>query len=95
MAKFTDLPNELVFTIASFIRKPTDILRLCFAERRSYELIRRLLYENVVFNCVDYPPRLPDKWLRSMSSDIHLFCRCIKQQLKHNERRNRDGPTFK
>ena len=95
MAKFTDLPNELVSTIASFIRKPTDILRLCFAERRSYELIRPLLYENVVFNFVDYPANMPDAWLRSMSSDIHLFCRCIKQQLKHNERKNRDGPTFR
>ena len=95
MAKFTDLSNELVFTIASFIRKPSDILRLCFAERRSYELIRPLLYENVVFNCVDYPTNTPGNWLRSMSYDISLFCRCIKQQLKRNEREKGDGPTFR
>ena len=94
MAKFTDLSNELVFAIACFIRKPADILHLCIAERRSYELIQPLLYENVVFNHFDYPIHTPVHGLRSMSSKISLFCRCIKEQLKENSRRNRDGPAF-
>ena len=80
--------------IASVIRKPADILHLCIAERRSYGLIQALLYENVVFNYVDYSTHIPGKRLRSMSSDIHLFCRFIKQQLKENSRRNKDGPTL-
>ena len=54
MAKFTDLSNELVIAIASFIRKPTDILHLCIAERRSYGLIGPLLYENIVLHHNDY-----------------------------------------
>ena len=94
MAKFTDLSNEIVFAIASLIRKPADILHLCIAERRSYELIQPSLYENVVFNHLDYPNHKPGHGLRSMGSKIHLFCRCIKQQWKENSRRNRDGPDF-
>lgn len=94
MAKFTDLSNELVIAIASFIGKPADILQLCIAERRTYELIQPLLYENVVFNHIHYPNHISGIGSRSMSSKIHLFCRCIKQQLKENSRRNRDGPSF-
>ena len=94
MAKFTDLSNELVIAIASFIGKSADILQLCIAERRSYELIQPLLYENVVFNDIHYPNHISSDVSRGMSLKIHLFCRCIKQQLKENSRRNRDGPTF-
>ena len=94
MAKFTDLSNELVFAITSFIRKPADILQLCLAERRSYELIQPLLYKNVIFNHFDYPNHRSSHGIRSMSSKISLFCQCIKQQLKENSRRNSDGPAF-
>ena len=94
MAKFTDLSNELVFAIASFIRKPTHILQLCLAERRSYGLVQPLLYENVVFNHLDYPNHKSGNGLRSMSSKVHLFRQCIKQRLKENSRRNIDGPAF-
>ena len=94
MAKFTDLSNELVLAIASFIQKPVDILRLCLLERRSYKLVKPLLYENIVFNYVDYPTNIAGRGLRSMSADISLFCRFIKQQLEESSRRNRDGPTF-
>ena len=95
MANFTDLSNELVFAIVSFIRSPVDILQLCFAESRSYELVLPLLYENVVFNYADYPINIPGEGLRSMSSNISLFCRFIKQQLKENSKKNRDGPTLR
>ena len=55
MAKFTDLSNELVIAIASFIRKPADILHLCIAERRSHGIILPLLYENIVLHHLNYP----------------------------------------
>ena len=57
MAKFTDLSNEVVIAIGSFIRKPTDILHLYIAERRSYGLIGPLLYENIVLHHNDYRSR--------------------------------------
>ena len=94
MAEFTDLSNELVIAIASFIRKPADILQLCIAERRSRELIQPLLYGNIVLNHFDYPTHVSGNEMRSMGSNIHLFCRSIKQQLKENSRRNGDSPTF-
>ena len=90
MAKFTDLSNELVLAIASFIRKPADILHLCIAERRSYELVQPLLYETIVFNHIDYPTQAQ---AHKMRSKIHLLCRCIKMQWRENRRRVDDGPS--
>ncbi len=90
MAKFTDLSNELVLAIASFIRKPADIFHLCIAERRSYELVQPLLYENIVFNHIDYPTH---NQARKIRSNIRLLCRCIQIKWRANSRRVNDGPT--
>ncbi len=94
MAKFTDLPNELVIAIASLLRKPADILQLCYAERRCYELAQPLLYDNILFDHISYLTHKSAYQIHKLSSTIHIFCRCIKQQEKENSRRNRDGPSF-
>ncbi len=94
MAKFTDLPNELVIDIASLLRKPADILHLCYAERRCYELAQPLLYENIISDHISYLTHESAHQTHKPSSTIGLFCRCIKKQEQENSRRNRDGPSF-
>ena len=98
MAKFTDLPNELVIAIASSLRKPADTLQLCYAERRCHGLTQPLLYENIALN--DYNPTHESAYqTHTPSSKIRLLCRSLKEQSlkeqeQQNSRRNRDGPSL-
>ncbi|KAK4691637.1 hypothetical protein P7C71_g5401, partial [Lecanoromycetidae sp. Uapishka_2] len=50
MVTFSGIPNELVIAISSHLWKPSDILHLLLADRRTYRLIKPLLYENI---CID------------------------------------------
>ena len=100
MAKFTDLSNEIVIAIASFIRKPADILHLCIAERRSHEIIIPLLYENIVLHDLDYPTherhtyerhthkRHTPRW-STLNSKIHLLGQLFEQQQRNGKRGDR------
>ena len=55
MAKFTHLPNELIITIASHIRKPAHILHLVLLNHRTHDLIIPLLYQHIILHSKDYP----------------------------------------
>lgn len=88
MAKFVDLINELISAIASCLRKPADLLHLCIAERRSYGMISRLLYENIVLHHLDYPTHEQ----QSLVSNLHSLCRLLREQQQIGKSKN--GQSF-
>ena len=90
MAKFTDLSNELVIAIASFIRKPADILQLCTADRRCHDLILPLLYKNIVFHQSDYPTGRH----HSLSSNVDSLCGLLDRQQNRGRSGHSNGPDF-
>ena len=96
MAKFTDLPNELVIAVASHTRKPGDILQLCIAERRSHHVILPLLYENIVLHHLDYS--IPEDngvlQLHSLKSNISSLCQLFKQQQQNAKTGNGQSADF-
>ena len=90
MAKFADLSNEFVLIIASFIRKPADILHLCIADRRSHDLILPLLYTNIVLHHRDYPANRK----HSLSSNVGLLCGLLDRQQNGARSGNSNSPDF-
>ena len=90
MAKFTDFSNELVLIIASFIRKPADILQLCIADRRCHDLILPLLYENIVLHQSDYPTGRQ----YGISSNLNSLCGLLNRQQESSRSGNSNGPDF-
>ena len=96
MAKFPDLPNELVIAVASHIRKPGDILQLCIAERRSHDAILPLLYENIVLHHHDYsiPENNEIFQLHSLKSNISSLCQLFKQQQQNAKAGNGQSADF-
>ncbi|KAM0798520.1 hypothetical protein BDR22DRAFT_891314 [Usnea florida] len=90
MAKFTDLSNEFVLIIASFIRKPADILNLCIADRRTHDFILPLLYTNIVLHHLDYPT----KRQHSLSSNVDSLCALLDRQQNRYRSGHTNGPDF-
>ena len=78
MAKFTDLPNELVLKIGTYLRKPADILHLCIAERRSHQLMVPLMYEKISVDRRDYSA---DE--KRLYEGLGTLRRLFKQQARH------------
>jgi len=60
MAKLTDLSNELILAIRSYLEKPADILALTLANRRFYSLVLPLLYEEIHLDLADNTPTSQD-----------------------------------
>lgn len=56
MAKFTDLPNELILDIASHLDKSSDRLRLLLLNHRTNALKLPLLYKNIILHQSDILP---------------------------------------
>ena len=90
MARFLDLPNELVLIIVSFIRKPADILQLCIADRRCRDLILPVLYKNIVLHHLDYPTGRR----YGLSSNIDSLCRLLDRQQNRGRSGHSNGPDF-
>ena len=90
MARFMDLPNELLIAMASFIRKPADVLQLCIADRRCYDLILPLLYKDIVLHHLDYPTGRQ----RSLSSNVNSLCGLLERQHNRGRSGNSNGPDL-
>ena len=90
MAKFMDLPNEILIATASFIRKPADILQLCVANRRCHDLILPLLYKDVVLHHLDYPTGRH----HSLSSNVDSLCRLLDRHQHPGRSKNSVDPYF-
>ena len=88
MAKFTNLPNELIVAIASHIQKPIDILHLCIAERRSHAIIQPLLYDNTILHHLDYPTHQQ----HSLNTNITSLCRLLRQRQQNSKCGNGHSP---
>ena len=85
-----DLSNEIVIAIASFIRKPADILQLCIADRRSHDIILPLLYENIVLHHLDYSANRH----HCLSSNVGSLCGLLKHQQQNSRSGNNKRPDF-
>ncbi|CAD6591334.1 MAG: hypothetical protein ASARMPREDX12_005082 [Alectoria sarmentosa] len=85
MAKFTNLSNEVVITIAPHIQKPADILHLCIAKRRNYAINPPLLYENISLHHLDYPTHEQ----HSLNKNLISLYRLLRQRQQENRRKNR------
>jgi len=73
MAKLTDLSNEIILAIRSHLRKPADILRFAFVDRRCHGLITPLLYQTIVLHHKDYlsiDPRYSDRKLQRKLQEL-------------------------
>ena len=90
MARFMDLPNELLIATASYIRKPADILQLCIADRRCYDLILPLLYKNIALDHLDYPTGRH----HSLSSHVDSLCGLLDRQQNRGRSGHSNGPDF-
>ena len=80
----------MVIAIASFIRKPADILQLCIADRRSHDIILPLLYENIVLHHLDYSA----KRQHCLNSNVGSLCGLLKHQQQNSRSGNSNGPDF-
>lgn len=54
MAKFTNLPNELLLNIGSHLDKSSDKLHLLLLNHRLYIIEKPMLYENIHLQHSDY-----------------------------------------
>lgn len=73
MAKFTDLSNELILAVRSYLRKPADVLRLTLIDHRCYGMITPLLYQTITLHHEDYlsiDPRYSDRKLQRKLLEI-------------------------